>query len=174
MDDLDEEILSLLSRDGRVPYRELAKKLRVSEGTIYNRVRGLEEQALIERYTIKPDHEKLGFELAAIFGVRIKAGKLEILEEKVSKIPSVLAVYDITGDYDAMVIAKFRNRNELNRFVKYLLSMPEVERSYTFFVLNTIKEDFTLTELEQKNSFKKRTARPTTYQAISERGTAPR
>ena len=149
MDGLDEEILTLLSREGRMPYRELAKKLRVSEGTIYNRVHGLEEQNLIERYTIKPNHEKLGFELTALFGVRIKAGRLETLETRVSKLPSVLAVYDITGDYDAMVIAKFKSRKELNTFVKYLLAMPETERSHTFFVLNTIKEDFTVSDLEQ-------------------------
>lgn len=149
MDDLDEEILSLLSRNSRMSYREMAEKLRVSEGTVYNRVHRLEGD-LIERYTIKPDHEKMGFELTALFGVRIRGGKLERLEEKVSKTNNVLAVYDITGEYDAMVIAKFRNREELNRFVKYMLSMPEVERSYTFFVLNTLKEDFSLTDLEQK------------------------
>lgn len=159
MDDLNEEILSLLSRDGRMPYRKMANKLRVSEGTIYNRVDSLVEQRLIQRFTIKPDHEAMGFELTALFGLRIKGGSLEAVEEKVSKVNSVLAVYDITGDYDAMVIAKFRNRKELNRFVKYLLAMPEMERSHTFFVLNTIKEDFTLTELEQPDFPKTNKAR---------------
>ncbi|MCD4739655.1 Lrp/AsnC family transcriptional regulator [archaeon] len=148
MDDLDTEILSLLSRDGRMPYRKMAKKLRVSEGTIYNRVDSLVEQKLIQRFTIKPDHEAMGFDLTALFGLRIKGGSLEEVEEKVSKVNSVLAVYDITGDYDAMVVAKFKNRKELNKFVKYLLSLPQVERSYTFFVLNTIKENFNLTDLD--------------------------
>jgi len=145
MDELNEEILNLLSLNSRMPYREMAKKLKVSEGTIYNRIRKLEESGIIERYTIKPNHEKLGFELTALFGIRIKGGKLEELEERVSRTPNVFAVYDITGDYDAMVVAKFRNRQELNKFVKYLLSMPEVERTYTFFVLNTVKEDLIIT-----------------------------
>ena len=154
MDELDEEILNLLALNSRMPYREIAKKLKVSEGTVYNRIHRLEGEGLIERYTIKPNHERLGFELTALFGIRISGGKLEELEERISKLPNILAVYDITGDYDAMVIAKFRNRQELNKFVKYLLSMREVERTYTFFVLNTVKEDFTLTQLEQPDFLK--------------------
>jgi DNA-binding Lrp family transcriptional regulator len=150
MDDLDEEILRLLSRDGRMPYREIAKKLRVSEGTIYNRLHRLESEEVIQRYTIKPSHEKIGLNLTAIIGVRIKAGQLEKLEEKVSALPPVMAVYDITGDYDSMLIAKFSDRQGLNSFVKSLLALPEVDRTNTFFVLNTIKEDFNSTDVSQK------------------------
>ena len=45
-----------------------------------------------------------------------------------------------TGEYDAIVVAKFRNREELNNFVKKILSMPHIKRTYTMVVLNVVKE----------------------------------
>ena len=53
-------------------------------------------------------------------------------------------VYDVTGTTDAMILAKFKTRRELNNFVKRILRMPFVERTNTRVVLNTIKEDFRL------------------------------
>ena len=50
----------------------------------------------------------------------------------------------VTGDVDAIVVAKFRSREELSKFTKELLSLPYVERTNTHVVLNTVKEDFTL------------------------------
>jgi hypothetical protein len=41
-----------------------------------------------------------------------------------------------------MVVAKFKNRQELSEFPKALLSMPDIESTNTHVVLNTVKEDF--------------------------------
>ena len=49
-------------------------------------------------------------------------------------------VYDVTGESDCIVIAKFRKRNELSDFAKVLLSMPFVEHANTHVVLSTVKE----------------------------------
>ena len=54
---------------------------------------------------------------------------------------NVIAVYDITGDADIVVIAKFKNTNSLSSFVKKLLEITNVENTVTHIVLNTIKED---------------------------------
>ena len=71
-------------------------------------------------------------------------GKLLELEREVAKLPQVLAVYDVTGLTDAMVIAKFKSREELGKFTKTLLAMPFIERTNTHIVLTTVKEDFRL------------------------------
>jgi len=62
------------------------------------------------------------------------------VEEKIAKKPSVSALYDVTGDYDALVVAKFREREDLDRFVKSVMAIPHVDRTYTMLVLNVIKE----------------------------------
>ena len=54
---------------------------------------------------------------------------------------NVVGIYDVTGEYDAFLIAKFRNTSELNLFIKELLKDPIIERTYTQTVLDVIKED---------------------------------
>jgi len=142
VDELDRMILQAYLMDARLSYRELAHKLGVSTTTVQSRTKKLEKSGIIRGYSAIFDHEKIGFQLTALTEVSVAKGKLLELEKEVAKMPQVLAVYDVTGLTDAMVIAKFRSREELSRFTKSLLAMPFVERTNTHIVLTTVKEDF--------------------------------
>ncbi len=65
-------------------------------------------------------------------------------EGEIAKIPNVCGVYDVTGLTDAIIIAKFKNREDLGAFTKKLLSFPYIERTNTHVVLTTVKENFRL------------------------------
>jgi DNA-binding Lrp family transcriptional regulator len=142
VDDLDTKILQQLTRNARQSYRQIARKLRVSTGTVLTRIRRLEETGIIRGYTIMLDTEKLGYQLTALSELVVSKGKLLEMEREIAHLSPVCAVYDITGTTDAIVIAKFRNREELGNFTKSLLAMPFVERTNTHLVLTTVKEDF--------------------------------
>ncbi len=144
LDDLDRKILQAYLMDSRVSYRELAHKLGVSTTTVQARTQKLEKSGIVRGYSAIFDHEKIGYQLTAITEVSVAKGKLLELEREVAKIPQVLAVYDVTGLTDAIVIAKFKSRDELSRFTKTLLAMPFIERTNTHMVLTTVKEDFRL------------------------------
>jgi DNA-binding Lrp family transcriptional regulator len=144
LDDLDRRILQAYLLDARVSYRELARKLGVSTTTIQSRTTKLEKSRIIKGYSAIYDHERIGFQLTAITEVSVAKGKLLELEREVAKMPQVLAVYDVTGLTDAIVIAKFKGREDLSKFTKVLLAMPFVERTNTHMVLATVKEDFRL------------------------------
>ncbi len=144
MDELDRKILQAYLLDSRVSYRELAHRLGVSTTTVQARTQKLEKARIIRGYSAIFDHEKIGYELTAITEVSVAKGKLLELEREVAKIPQVLAVYDVTGLTDAIVIAKFKSREELSKFTKTLLAMPFIERTNTHMVLTTVKEDFRL------------------------------
>ena len=144
MDKIDEKILKNLMVDARLSARQLALKLGMSTVTILSRIRKLEKEKIIIGYTTLVDHERLGYDLTAIIEIIAKKDILDI-EEKISKIDNVCGVYDITGSTDTVIIAKFKERNELSSFVKSLSSMPNVENTITHVVLNTAKEDFRLT-----------------------------
>ena len=144
MDDLDKKILQAYLSDSRVSYRELAHKLSVSTTTVQSRTSKLEKAGIIRGYSAIFDHEKVGYQLTAITEISVAKGKLLELEREVAKLPQVLAVYDVTGLTDAMVIAKFKSREELSKFTKTLLAMPFIERTNTHIVLTTVKEDFRL------------------------------
>jgi DNA-binding Lrp family transcriptional regulator len=144
LDELDRKILQGYLMDSRVSYRELAHKLGVSTTTVQARTQKLEKTGVIRGYSAIFDHERIGFQLTAITEVSVAKGKLLELEREVAKIPQVLAVYDVTGLTDAIVIAKFKSREELSKFTKTLLAMPFIERTNTHMVLTTVKEDFRL------------------------------
>ncbi len=143
-DELDGKLMLELERDSRRSYRELASHLGVSPSTIMNRIQRLERLRVIKGYYASLDHIQLGYDLTAITEVMVSKGKLLEMEREIAKLPGVCAVYDITGETDGMVVAKFRDREELSRFTKSLLAMPFVERTNTHVVLTTVKEDFRL------------------------------
>ncbi len=142
VDELDTKIMQQLTKNARQSYRQIARKLRVSTGTVLTRIRRLEELGIIRGYTIMLDTEKLGYQLTALSELVVSKGKLLEMEREIARLSPVCAVYDITGTTDAIVIAKFRNREELGNFTKSLLAMPFVERTNTHLVLTTVKEDF--------------------------------
>ena len=144
LDEIDNKILREYLRDARLSYREVARRVRIAVGTVMARTKSLEAEGVIKSYTAVLDHEKLGYGLTAVTEITVSKGKLVEMEKEIAKMPVACAVYDVTGLTDALIIAKFRSREELSDFTKVLLAMPFVERTNTHVVLTTVKEDFRL------------------------------
>ena len=142
IDEIDLKILKNLLVDARQSARKLSLKLGISTVTVLSRIQKLEKLKIIKGYTAILDDEKLGYDLTAIIEISAKEGQMTLVEKEVSTLDNVCAVYDITGQTDTIVVAKFKNREELSEFVKELSSKPNVENTNTHMVLNTVKEDF--------------------------------
>ncbi len=148
IDKLDIEILIELQKDARKSLREIAEKLDVAEGTVYNRINKLKKMGIIEKFIPIINHSKLGFDLTAIIGITAEGKHLIELEEILAKEPNVTAVYDVTGEFDVIAVAKFKTREDLNAFVKKVAGLKHVTRTYTMLVLNVVKETHAV-ELEK-------------------------
>ena len=146
VDEIDKKVLRELLKDSRRSQRELAKAIGVSTATVISHVSRLESAGVIKDYTIMADWERLGYELTVILEITVAHGKLLDVQKAISKLPYVCAVYDVTGEIDSIVVAKFKTRAELSEFPKSLLSMPDIERTNTHVVLNTMKEDFRMVD----------------------------
>ncbi|MDH5430313.1 MAG: Lrp/AsnC family transcriptional regulator [Nitrosopumilus sp.] len=144
LDKTDEKIINHLLVDARQSARQLALKLGLSTVTVLSRIKKLEKEKVIQRYSAIIDHEKIGYSLTAIIEIIAKNDKIVDIEDEIAKFENVCGVYDITGSTDTIVIAKFKARDELSRFVKGLASITNVENTITHVVLNTTKEDFRL------------------------------
>jgi DNA-binding Lrp family transcriptional regulator len=145
LDKTDERILKNLMVDARLSARQLAIRLGMSTVTVLSRIKKLEKEKIIKGYTTIVDHEKLGYNLTAIIEIIAKKDKIIDIEAELSKMENVCGVYDITGNTDTLVIAKFKSRSELSEFVKGLATIQNIENTITHVVLNTAKEDFRLT-----------------------------
>ncbi len=145
MDKTDEKILKNLLVDARLSARQLSLKLGLSTVTVLSRIKKLEKEKIIKGYTAVLNHEKLGYDLTAVIEIIAKKDKLVQVEDELSGIENVCAVYDVTGNTDTLIIAKFKGREDLSKFIKNLSVISNVESTITHVVLNTVKEDFRLT-----------------------------
>jgi DNA-binding Lrp family transcriptional regulator len=141
LDEMDLAILGELIEDARRSYREIAKRLNISVGTVAARVKRMEALGVIKGYSAMVDYEKLGYELTVVTEVTVSKGRLLEVQREISLIPNTISVYDVTGTVDSIVVSKFRNRQEVSNFTKKLLSIPYVERTNTHVVLTVVKED---------------------------------
>ena len=142
IDELDKSILKKLIEDASISARTIAEELQKSPTTITNRIKKLKELGIIKDQGVVLDSQVLGFEWTVIIEVLVSKGRLVDTEIEIAKLDNALAVYDVTGQTDIIVIGKFRNREELSHFTKQLLAMEYVERTISHIALNTVKEDF--------------------------------
>lgn len=141
VDDMDRKIIRVLNRNARKSFREVAKDIGTSVTAVIHRVKKLENSGIIKGYIPLVNPEYFDLSLIAIIALRISQGKLLETQEKISEDRHVIAIYDITGEWDSMIIGYFSGREDLNKFVKGLLSMKNVDRSVTHIVLNVVKEE---------------------------------
>jgi DNA-binding Lrp family transcriptional regulator len=141
IDDLDIDILRSLNENARKSFRDIAKELHVSLTTVSNRVRALEKSGVIQGYIPVLDATKLGYDIMVVIGIKVIHGKIVQTERDLAKENGVFAVFDSTGEWDAIVMARFHNRGELNTFVKKVLDHENVDRTYTQVVLNITRDE---------------------------------
>ena len=144
LNEIDIKILKSLLEDARFSSRQIAKNVGVSVGTVLSRIKRMEDEGLIKGYSAILDHELLGYELTVVTEITVAKGRLVETEVEIANIPNVCSVYDVTGLTDAIIIAKFKSREDLGGFTKKLLALPYIERTNTHVVLTSVKENFRL------------------------------
>lgn len=142
LDELDRRILRVLSRDAHTHFRDIAKECETTVGTVHNRIKKMTDVGVIRRFIPEVDARKLGYDICALIDIEIKGGHLEEVQRELAKDPHVTCIYDITGEYDTTLVAKFKDTADLNAFVKGVLANRNVKRTQTKLVLNVVKEAF--------------------------------
>jgi DNA-binding Lrp family transcriptional regulator len=141
LDETDAALLRLLNEDARTSHRQLARTLGLAQGTVTNRLRRMEDEGIIVGYRPVLSPQELGWSMTIMAGLRIVKGRMIDVQQKIAADPRVFAVYDVTGDWDSIVLARVRDRNDLDNLTKTVFTLDGVARSYTHVVLNTVKEE---------------------------------
>lgn len=140
LDSTDRAIVEALCQDARLSQRQLAQIVGVAQGTITNRLRKLEDEGTIQGYAPILSAESVGWSMTVMAGLCIEKGKIMDVQKHISADSRVFSVYDVTGDWDSMVLARVKNREDLDNLTKTVFTLDGITRSYTHVVLNTVKE----------------------------------
>ena len=99
------------------------------------------DNEIIKGYIPLLDHGKLGYDLTVLILIQVEGEHLTKVEKMLATPSEVLAVYDITGEFDVAVVARFKNTKSMNAFIKNTLKIPYIRRTVTNVVLNIVKEE---------------------------------
>lgn len=141
VDDLEKKIVRALNKNSRKSFREIAKGIGTSAPVVIHKIKKMEKLGAIKGYIPVLDPEYFGFTITAVVALRISRGKLIETQQKIAEDPRVFAIYDVTGDWDSIVLAHFKSREDLNRFIKGVLAQRYVDRTVTHIVLNVVKDE---------------------------------
>jgi Lrp/AsnC family transcriptional regulator, regulator for asnA, asnC and gidA len=142
IDKVDIQILRILQEDCHLSLRKIADKMHISSVAAGSRIKNLEDKGTLKAYTVILDPVKLGFDLTAVIFIQTEGGYLKDLENELAQIANVIALYEITGDFDVVAVVKLKDRDSLNTLIKSLLVAPHVKKTMTNIALNVVKEDF--------------------------------
>lgn len=139
--DLDERIIEHLRRDGRVSLRELSRQLDVSPTTVSQHLDALRQRGVIRGFKPVLDYETLGYGITAVIQIKARGNLLGEIVDTLKADDRLTHVYEITGEFDLLVIGKFQDQLTMNEEIKRLLNHPGVEGTNTSITLSTVKED---------------------------------
>ena len=144
LDDLDRKIISSLQIDGRIPFSRLAKHLRVSESTIYLRIKKLRDSGVLRGFTVDIDHRRLGKDTIAYVFVKTSPKQHQRASKVIMNIDDIYEIHEITGEYQLILKIIADSRRKLNEIVRRLRRVDGVREIYVALVLQTHKEERTV------------------------------
>ena len=143
LDEIDRKILRVLASDGRVSNQKLAEQVNLSTTPCWNRVKALEEAAIISGYAAILDQNALGLPDIVIIEVTLDHHDDEIIKyfgKALAELPEVMEAYLVTGDYDYLVKVAVAGTAGYERFLREkLYKLPGIRHSRSTFALRCLK-----------------------------------
>jgi DNA-binding Lrp family transcriptional regulator len=140
LDDLDREILRILTEDCSLSVRKIAKILGKSPTIISKKIQKLKDSGIVEQCTAIINYKMLGYNLMALILLNVVGAHIEEIEKLLASEPNVRGVYDITGQYDVAILAMFRDVEDLDKFIKRILKHPYIKGSVTSVIFKAVKD----------------------------------
>ena len=146
MDAIDLKILRELQKNARLTHKELAAKVNLSTTPVFERVRKLEREGIIDRYVTVLNSEKLGKGVTVFCSVKMARLGKEIADnfaQTVAAIPEVTECYNISGQYDYLLKIQAPDMKYYQQFVLNVLGTIEHLGSLeSSFVMDELKHDY--------------------------------
>ena len=146
MDKKDEKILELLRENSKLTTHQISKKTLIPITTVHNRIKKLEKEGIIKKYTLELDNKKLGKTIAAYVHITVDYRLLKELKmsqqelaKKIKQVESVEEAAMVTGGTDIVIKVRAGDIDELDEFVtKKLRNIGGIEKTQTMVILNEV------------------------------------
>ncbi|WP_306878472.1 Lrp/AsnC family transcriptional regulator [Variovorax boronicumulans] len=143
-DKIDMAILRVLLLDSRKTLQEIGTEVGLSPTSCWTRIKKLEAQGVIKRYTVDVDPAKLGYHDSVIVQVTLESHTDETLYDfgrVLATIPEIQEAYLVSGDYDYYIRIAVRDTRDYERLLREkLYKIPGIRHSKSHFVLRVLKE----------------------------------
>jgi DNA-binding Lrp family transcriptional regulator len=139
MDDLDQQLIALLRQDARLSVADLAHKLKVSRGTVTNRLRKLEDMQVIVGYTVRLKPEAQTERIRAWMGVLVEGNQTRLVIASLLGEPAVAALHDTNGRWDLLAELEVATMAELSRALERIRLVSGIRGTETSILLNSYR-----------------------------------
>ncbi|MDQ7955402.1 MAG: Lrp/AsnC family transcriptional regulator [Rhodocyclaceae bacterium] len=139
MDDTDRALIALLRQDARMPIAALAARLRVSRGTVSNRLRKLEDAQVIVGYAVRlrPDAEPAA--IRAWMSVQVEGNQTRAVIAALLGDPAVESLHDTNGRWDLLAALRAGSMAELSAVLERIRLVKGIATSETSILLATYR-----------------------------------
>jgi len=137
LDDLDAQLLALLREDARRPISDLAAALGVSRATVYARLARLEQEGIVEGYTVRVGIEHERRMIRAHVMIKVLPKLTELTGEQLMAIPQLTTLHAISGEYDMIAMIEAEDVGALNTLIDRIGMLDGVEKTTSSIILAT-------------------------------------
>jgi DNA-binding Lrp family transcriptional regulator len=146
MDEKDHLLLQVLEDNARIPLQEAAAMTRLSESEVEERMRMLEKNRIIRRYTAVIDWERAGNgEVSAIIDLKVTPERdygYDRIAERIGRFRQVKSLRLMSGVYDLQLLVSAKNMHDIARFVsEQIAPIDHIRETATHIIMKTYKEN---------------------------------
>ena len=148
LDRIDQQILDILQRDGRIAISELASRVNLSTTPCSERVKRLERDGIIMGYYARLNPQLVDRNLLVFLEIKLSAKSGDVFDQvarDLVEIPEVLECHLISGEFDYLVKARLKEMSAYRRLLGDLLKkLPSSASSHSYIVMEEFKDSFYL------------------------------
>jgi DNA-binding Lrp family transcriptional regulator len=136
VDEIDEQIMTLLEENARMTYVDIGSSVGLSEGAVRNRIQSLVSDNVIKQFTIE---RSISHGIRALTMIAVEPGVPTFeVSKKVNSLDGVERIYEVTGEYDITLVSHGSNIESINKVIEDIRKIDGVEKTNTIIVLRTI------------------------------------
>lgn len=138
MDELDRKLLALLRADSRTPAAALAAELKVSRGTVQNRIARLQAQGVIQAFTVRTRPELEMQRVRAIMSIAVEGERSAAVIRKLKGFPAVERIYSTNGRWDLIAELTVADLAEFSRALDDIRTIEGIASTETSLLLASV------------------------------------